>query len=96
MPLWLVIMIAGATGCGYLFLKARESEVEATYKKVTGRSKTVRKAAGKAALRPSFLNEHAIAEKEPKTSTEQVFMSRSSVDIVAEEETNALPEVNLN
>ena len=53
MPLWLVIIIAGMTGCGFLFLKAREMEKVAPYKKVKMGSLTVKKAAVRAAKRPS-------------------------------------------
>lgn len=71
MPLWIVIMVLGATGCGFLFLKARGIETKATYKKVTGRTKTVRQAAKKVAKRPTEDEELA-----PLPSEEPVYMSR--------------------
>ena len=67
MPLWLVIMGLGAAGCGWLFLKARQTEVNATYKKIGGGgSKTVKKAAQKVANRPSTMPvEGPVSSKEP-------------------------------
>ena len=53
MPLAIVIMILGAAGCGWLFLKAREEEKAIPYKKLKRESLTVAKAAKKVAARPS-------------------------------------------
>jgi len=78
MPLWLVIMVAGAAGTGFLFLKAREIERAAPYKKIKQSQKNVKKAAKAVAARPSTLAVH-----EPLTSTEPVQMSKDMASKVA-------------
>ena len=80
MPLWLVIMVAGAAGTGFLFLKAREIERAAPYKKIRRGNLTVKKAAKAVAARPSTLAVH-----EPLTSTEPVHMSKDLSTRVAED-----------
>ena len=42
MPLWIVIMVLGAAGCGFLFLKAREQEAIQVRRKVKQGSKSVK------------------------------------------------------
>lgn len=71
MPLWLAIMAIGATGCGWLFLKARETDRQATHKKITGRAKTVEKAAKRSAARPS-----GVVVQAPIISEEEVNLSK--------------------
>lgn len=80
MPLWIVIMVLGASGCGFLFLKARETERQAIHKKITGRSKTVEKAAKRLAAQPS-----GVVELAPVTSEGEVNLSRDMPGILARE-----------
>lgn len=77
MPLWLVIMVLGLAGCGFLFLKARETEKGQTLKKVKQGHKSVRKAARAVAKRPSTQPVYMAP-----TSTEEVGMSQSLADAV--------------
>ena len=48
MPLWIVIMLLGAAGCGFLFLKAREQEAVNVKKRLKQGSKTLQDKAKKA------------------------------------------------
>lgn len=80
MKLWAWILIFGAAGCGWLFLKARQTEVAATYKKIGRRGKSIRKAAERLAAEPS-----GIEVVEPPTSKARVSMSRSLADAVAKD-----------
>ncbi len=71
MPLWLVIMIAGAAGSGFLFMKARQQAAVNVKKKVKRGRKDVIAAAKGVAKRPSTMPVSAA-----KTSTEEVHMSQ--------------------
>jgi len=88
MPIWLIIMAAGATGCGWLFLKAREQEKALPYKKLKRESLTVAKAARRAAGRPSTAVPVAVADY----SMEPVEMSRSRVGVAAQAPAGVLPD----
>ena len=55
MPLWLIIMIAGAAGTGFIFLKAREAEKVNVLKRVKAGHKSVVKAAKHVAKQPSTM-----------------------------------------
>lgn len=80
MPLWIIIMLAGAAGTGWVFLKAREMEGKNTLKKVKAGHKSVKKAAAVAAARPS-----TVEVKEPVTSAEEISMSEGVPSKVASE-----------
>lgn len=80
MPLWIVILIAGATGCGFLFLKAREMEKAAPYKKLKRDNLTVAKAAKRVAARPS-----SVAVPVPDFNIEPVNISGDTASRVATE-----------
>ena len=70
MPLWLVIVVLGAAGSGYLLLKAREAEKVNVLKRIKAGHKSVVKAAKHVAKRPSTMPVY-----EPPSSAEQVQIS---------------------
>lgn len=70
MPLWFVIMALGATGCGWVFLKARQMEAEQVKRKVKEGSKDVKAAAKHVAKQPS-----GVKVIEPVTSEKEVNFS---------------------
>lgn len=80
MHLWLIIMIAGATFTGWVFLKARQMEGKNTLKKVKAGHKSVKKAAKAVAARPS-----TVVEKPLNHSAEEISMSRDVPSKVASE-----------
>jgi len=87
MPLWIIILLGGATGCGFLFLKAREHEKAIPYKKLKRESLTVAKAARRAAGRPST----GVPVPVVDFNIEAVEMSRDRVGVVAQAPVGALP-----
>lgn len=80
MPLWIIVMLAGATFTGWVFLKARQMESKNTLKKVKAGHKSVKKAAKTVAARPS-----TVEVKQPITSAEEISMSRDVPSKVASE-----------
>lgn len=80
MPLWIVIMVLGATGCGWLFLKTRGMENKATLRKVKEGHKSVKKAARHTAKRPS-----GVEVTQPVTSEEEINLSADMPSIIAKE-----------
>ena len=81
MPVWLVIMIAGATGCGWVFLKAKGMEASSTLKKIGGGgSKTVKKAAKKAT---GDIGMPPLEPCEINTSREQINFSQDMPSVMA-------------
>lgn len=70
MPLWVVIIGAGITFCGWVFLKARRMEAEQVKRKVKEGSKDVKAAAKHVAKQPS-----GVEVIEPVTSKEEVNFS---------------------
>lgn len=80
MPIWLVIIIAGCTCCTFLFLKAREIEKAAPFKKIKQGNITVKKKAKAVAARPSTMPVIM-----PNTSGEEVYMSKDVPSRVASE-----------
>ena len=79
-PIWIVIMIAGATASGWVFLKARKMEAPAVMKKVERGQESVIKKARAVAKRPSGIPV-AVAD----TSTEPIDMSIDMPGNVAKE-----------
>ena len=80
MPLWLVIMIAGAAGSGFLFMKARQQEAVNVKKKVKKGRKDVIAAAKVVAARPDTMSGYRA-----KPSTETVHMSKDLSSRVAQD-----------
>ena len=80
MPLWLIVMLAGATGCGWLFLKTRGMENKATLRKVKEGHKSVIKAARHLAKQPS-----GVEVIQPVTSKEEINLSADMPSILAKE-----------
>ena len=78
MPLAIIIMVIGAAGAGWVFLKARQLEGKNTLKKVKQGSKTVKKAAAHMAKQPSGEEVY-----QAPASMEPVGISRSRVDVAA-------------
>ena len=70
MPLWLVIVVLGAVGSGYLLLKAREAEKVNVLKRIKAGHKSVVKAAKHVAKQPTTVVPYV-----PTTSAEQVQIS---------------------
>ena len=71
MPLAIVIMILGAAGCGWLFLRAKRYEAADIRKEINKGSKNVKEVAKHLAKQPS-----GIGPYEAPTSKEKVQMSR--------------------
>ena len=90
MPIWLIIMIAGVAGCGFLFLKAREIEKAAPYKKIKMGNRTVKKVAKQVAKKPSTMPVH-----EPLTSFEEINMSPDLASTVARDLEEVMRKKNL-
>lgn len=81
MPLWAVIIIAGISGCGWLFLKARQNDIAATYRKIGGGgTKSVKKAAKQAAAKPSGIEPYQVP-----TSEEEVNFSADMASNIAKD-----------
>ena len=82
MPLWMLIMLLGAAGCGWLFLKAREQEAVNVKKRLEQGSKTLKdkakKASGEIGMPP--VEPYEILEAE-----QEVQMSRDISSKVAKE-----------
>lgn len=87
MPIWLVIMALGATGCGFLFLKARQIEGEQVKRKVKQGSKDVRIAARRSAARDT-----GIVPYEALRGSGEVTMSKDLSSRVVEEAEKILAE----
>ncbi len=80
MPIWIVIMVLGAAGTGFIFLKARRMESKATLIKVKQGHKSVRKAAKAVAAVPSIVVTEPVL-----TSTEEITMSRDIPSSIAKD-----------
>lgn len=81
MPLWLVIIIAGATGCGWLFLRAREMDAKHTLMKVKEGHKSVKKAAKHAT---GYIGEPPVIPPPVLSAEEPVQMSKNVSNEIAE------------
>ena len=78
MPLAIVIMILGAAGCGWLFLRARRYEAADIRKETNRGSKNVKEAAKHLAKQPSGIEPYEVP-----TGKEKVQMSRDLLGQVA-------------
>ncbi len=80
MPLWLIVIIAGAAGSGFLFMKARQQEAVNVKQKVKKGRKDVIAIAKSVAARPSEM-----PVSRTKTSTEAIHMSKDLSSRVAQD-----------
>ncbi len=80
MPLWLVIVVLGAAGSGYLLLKAREAEKVNVLKRIKRGHKSVRKAAKHVAKQPSTVVPYV-----PPSSRETITLSKDFSGTVAKD-----------
>ncbi len=90
MPIWLVIMVLGAAGSGFAFLKARDMERKNTLKKVKAGHKDVKKAARRVVKRPSTVEPY-----EPLRSKEEVQISEDFSSRVARDLEEILKKANV-
>ena len=80
MPLWLVIMVLGAAGTGFIFLKAHGANRANTLKTVKQGHKSVRKAAKAVAAVPTTVITEPVL-----TSTEEISMSQDVPSAIAKD-----------
>ena len=92
MPLWLLIMLIGAGGCGWLLLKAREQEAVNVKKRLKQGSKTLKdkakKASGEIGMPP--VEPYEILE-----AGQEVQMSRDASSKVAKQLEEIMKEKGL-
>lgn len=90
MRLWVIVLILGATACGWLFLKARQNDIAGIYRKVGKGTKGMKRVAERVAKRPSIVEPYMAP-----TSEEEVQMSKDLAGQVAKDLEEIMEKKNL-